>query len=190
MFTRKELIDVLANLAAPLTPFTLEEAPTDDAMFIDWLERRSRERFESILDEAVDAFIDIVIHPPASHEYIPPSRDEDSFKAELLGLAERYGQTPHALRIIQGIEPALRQPSQRSWAIAVMGGLKQPAALLRLRALAASHLTTEETLCLVDTLEEVGGAEARAMLAELRERSTEAKVRSRIDALLEQPGAC
>jgi hypothetical protein len=190
MVARKELIDILANLAAPLTPFTLEGAPTDDEMFIDWLEQRSREQFERILDEAVEAFIDIATHPPAPHEYIPPSRNEDSFKAELLGLAELYGRTPHALRIIQGIEPTLRQSSQRLWAIEVLGCLKQPAALRRLRVLAASNLSKEEVLCLVDALEEAGGAEARAILAELRERCTEAEVRSKIDALLEQPGAC
>jgi hypothetical protein len=179
MFARKELIDVLANLAAPLTPFTLEGAPKDDAMFIDWLERRSREQFERILDEAVEAFIDIITHPPASHEYIPPSRDEDSFKAELLGLTEFYGRTPYAPRIIQGLEPAIE----------VLGRLKHPAALSRLHLLAAGGLEKEEALCLVDALEEVGGAAARVILAELRERCTE-EVRSKIDALLNQPGTC
>jgi hypothetical protein len=189
MFARKELIDVLANLAAPLTPFTLEGAPKDDAVFIDWLERRSREQFERILDEAVEAFIDIITHPPASHEYIPPSRDEDSFKAELLGLTEFYGRTPYAPRIIQGLEPALRHPFQRLWAIEVLGRLKHPAALSRLHLLATGGLEKEEALCLVDALEEVGGAAARVILAELRVRCTE-EVRSKIDALLNQPGTC
>jgi hypothetical protein len=184
MLARKELIGALADLAAPLTPFTLEGAPKDDALFIDWLERRSRERFERILDDALDAFIDVVTHPPAPHEYIPPARDEGSFKAELLGLAELYGRSPHALRIIQGLEPVLGRPSQRLWAIEVLGCLKQSAALLQLRALVASSLTKEEALGLVDALDEVGGAEARAILTELRERRTEAEVRSRIDALL------
>jgi hypothetical protein len=191
MLSRRGLIDVLAHLAAPLTPFTLEGVPEGDALLLDWLERRSREQFERILDDAVEAFIDIVTHPPAPREYIPPSRNEDSFRAELLGLAECYSRTPHALRIVGGIELALVVPAHRLWAIDVLGRLTVPAALLRLRALTTtSGLTTEEKLRLVDAIGEVGGGDARALLTELRERYAEAEVRSEIDVLLTQLGAC
>src|SRR5512141_966597 len=99
MLGRSQLIEILAHLAAPLTPFTLEGAPEDEGQFIDWVEQRSRSQFARIQDDAVAAFIDLVIHPPAPAEYIPPASDLASFKQELLGLAEFYSETPHAQQI-------------------------------------------------------------------------------------------
>lgn len=190
MVTRKELIELLADLAAPLTPFTLAGAPQDDALFMDWLERRSQEQLRPILDDAVDAFIGIVSHPPAHHEYMPPARDESSFKAELLGLAELYGQTPHALRILRGVEPALRRSSCRVWVIEALGRLRLPATLPHLRKLATSPLTLEESLSLVSAVGETGGEEARSLLMELRARHSEVEVQREIEITLAQLSTC
>jgi hypothetical protein len=187
---RRELIDVLAHLAAPLTPFALEGAPDDEALFIDWIEQRSQVQLKRILDDAVEAFIDLVRKPPEPAEYTPPARDENAFQSEFLGLAELYGQTPHGLRILQAIEPILHESSTRLWAIEVLGRLKLPAAIPLLRAIAASSITKEEELSIVDAIGEIGGQSAQALLKHLRERCTEVEVRSKIDAVLEQLSAC
>jgi hypothetical protein len=186
MLSREELIDILAHLAAPLTPFTLEGAPEDDALFIDWIEQRSHEQFERILDAAVDAFIDVVTHPPMPAEYVPPARDADSWRAELLGLAEMYGRTPHERRILQGFEPALRHSGARLLIIESLGRMRSSFALARLRELAESGLTREERVFLIGAIADSGGAEARALLKTLRERFTEAEVRSVLDEKLRQ----
>jgi hypothetical protein len=157
MLSRRELLEVLANLSAPLTPFTLEGSPDEDMLFIDWLEQRSREQLEPLLEDAVEAFIDLLTRPPAPSEYVPPARDESSFKTELFGMAELYGQTSRAPAIIQGLEPVLRQSSQRLWAIEALGRMRHPAALARLHALAASSLSHEEAQCLAEALAEGDG---------------------------------
>jgi len=181
---RGELIRLLAHLAAPLTPFTLEGAPEDEALFIDWLEQRSQEQFDSILDEAVEAFIDVVTHPPAPADAVPPARNEAFWRAELMNLAERFGQTPYEPRILQGLEPALKRPGARLLAMEVLGRMKSPTALARLRELAAEQLTLEEKLLLIAAIAESGGAEARALLEMLRECFAETAVRSAIAARL------
>ncbi|WP_075306203.1 HEAT repeat domain-containing protein [Hyalangium minutum] len=184
MLSRKELIDILANLAAPLTPFTLEGAPEDGTLFIDWLERRSQEQFNRIQGDAVNAFIDIVLHPPELHEYVPPARDEESFRTEFLGLAESYSNSLHAPRIIKGIEPALQLPSQRRWAVDVLGRLKTYEALPLLHAFAASNLTKEEEMHIIEALGERAEPEARALLEELHRRCLEPEAQARINTLL------
>lgn len=181
MLGRKELINLLAELAGPLGPFVLEDAPKDDALFFDWLERRSQEQFERIQDEAVEAFIDVVTHPPTVAEYVPPSRNEDFWSLELLDFASLYGRTPHAARILQGLDSALRSPGTRLLAIQVLGRLGGPAALARLRELASSELPKDELLWLVEAVAESGSVEARELLMSLRERFTDPEVRSAID---------
>lgn len=157
MLSRGELLEVLAHLSAPLTPFTLEGAPEEDMLFIEWLEQRSREQLEPLLEDAVEAFVDLVTHPPTPPEYVPPARDESSFKTELFGMAELYGQTSYVPAIIQRLEFVLQQPSRRLWAIEALGRLRHPAAQARLHALAASSLSGEEAQCLAEALAEGGG---------------------------------
>lgn len=161
MLGRGELIHLLAHLAAPLTPFSLVGAPQEEELFIDWIEQRSTEQFERILDDAVDAFIDIVVSPPAAAEYVPPARNEDFWRAELLSLAEHYGRTPHELKIVQGLEPALTRPGARVLAIKVLSLMSSHAARARLRELSRHDLTQEEKRHLDAALAEPGGTEEK-----------------------------
>jgi len=158
---RQKAIAILKDFAGPLGPFeSLDEQ----------IERR--EVWASTADnQVIDAFLDILVHPPDQNEICPIT--QDSLEAELSELLVLIGQH-NPSDVLEKIAPYLANEQARPTVIEVIGGLRLEAGISWLKPLIENkNLTEDELIRLACALGEIGGKEALDLLQQLRASSSE-----------------
>ncbi len=155
---RKEIIEILKDMAGPLGPFTRIESMED------LINLRSN-RYQSIDINALDILIDIILNPPGEKELGHISSEDIELElVEMLTIIGRRDVTDFLSRT----KKLLYLDQTRTVMIDVLGGLCQEESLLLLESLLSEHLNEEEIIGLIDAVSTHSGLKAKELLEKIK----------------------
>lgn len=155
---RKDIIEILKDVAGPLGPFRNIESMED------WVKLRA-DSYNIIGMDSIECLIDILLNPPGEEDLEQISLDDFEFElVEMLTIVGNNDET----NFIDKVGKLLFLKKVRPIIIAVLGGLYHKESIVLLEQLLDEELSEDEIILLADALRKKGSLKAKEILERMK----------------------